>query len=564
MSTDEQQQQASTKRSPRKNIILRGVEISPGLASGKAFIYKDVLHRDQDIYAIQHHQIPQEHSRIKNAFEHVRKELRESAERVEAELNTELAGIFLAQEAILADPELTRETLAELEKELVNAEYVLQRVFRRWERKFRKMEDATFSQRADDIVDLGRRVLSSLQGLQAHILEKLPQGSVVVAQRLLPSDTIFLSSKSAVAVLVEYGGTGSHAALLTRALGIPAIGQIPDILSRIQHGEQLLVNGTENTVVCSPDQETLDAFTRQMDRYHERVECSQQRCHETAITSDGRTIEVMANITNREDVEHALKYGADGIGLYRTESFYLSQSMLPTEEQVLEHLRQTLAPARDFSITIRLLDVGGDKQLPYLSLPHENDPFLGRRGVRLLLEFPDLLETQLKAILRMSDSFTLRIMVPMVTLVDDMREIRQHLERLTTEMGLAEIPLLGAMIETPAAALCVKELSEFSDFFSIGTNDLTQYTMAVGRENPLVGKYFLDDHPVIFKLLTLICEQAGDVPVSLCGELAGNTNATRRILETGLHSLSVPAPQIPMLKETIRETRAIPAISKGR
>ena len=260
----------------------------------------------------------------------------------------------------------------------------------------------------------------------------------------------------------------------------------------------------------------------------------------------------MANVTCREDIERALEYGADGIGLYRTESFYLAQRNLPTEQDVYDDMLHTLTPAEDLPITVRLLDIGGDKQVPYLTLPSESDPFLGRRGVRMLLEYPDLLTTQLKAILRLSQRFHLHILVPMVTFADEMQQVRQMLDTTAREAGIEAIPPLGTMIETPAAALCVDELRPFSDFFSIGTNDLTQYTMAAGRENPLVTSYFRDDHPAVLKLVKMVSEQIAHTGLSLCGELAGNPDMTEQLLQLGIRTLSVSAPLIPLIKATIR------------
>jgi phosphotransferase system enzyme I (PtsI) len=535
-----------------QNIILTGSRISPGMAMGRAFVYQDILQRDYELYDIEEHQVAEEHRRIEQAIEEVRQDLQVSANRVEQELNTELAEIFRAQEVILSDVSLLEEILEELQQELVNAEYVMQRVLRRWERKFRIMEDVVLRQRADDMADLNRRLLRALQGIHAHILENLPENTVLVAKRLLPSDTVFLSGQSTVAVVVEYGGPGSHAALLTRALGIPAVGQIPDVLHHIQPGDMVLIDGSQGTVIVSPDANTLISFERRVQHYQVYIAKTKTHCHKSAKTLDGLNIEVMANITCREDAEQAFENGADGIGLYRLESFYLSQKIFPSEQDLLEEMEQTLMPVKEKPMTVRLLDIGGDKELPFLHLPSEGNPFLGRRGIRLLLEYPDLLDTQLKAMVQLSRTFDVRILVPMVTFAEDMERVRDRLCKAAAEFGTDTSPPLGAMIETPAAALCVERLLKYSDFFSIGTNDLTQYTMAAGRENPLVSNYFRDDHPAVVKLLQIILNQVGNTPVSLCGELAGNTEALSRILGIGLRSLSVPPFLVSIVKESIR------------
>jgi phosphoenolpyruvate-protein kinase (PTS system EI component) len=313
-----------TDKQYAQNMLLSGSRISPGMAIGRAFIYRDVLLRDYALYDIEEHQIAEEHQRIEHALEEVRQDLQRSANRVEQELNPELAEIFRAQALILSDVSLLEDILEELQQELANAEYVMQRVLRRWERKFRAMEDTLLRQRAEDMADLNRRLLRALQGIHAHTLEDLPENSVLVAKRLLPSDTVFLSRQSTVAVVVEYGGPGSHAALLTRALGIPAVGQISDLFQHIQPEETLLIDGSQGTVLVSPDAETLASFTRRMSHYQGQIAEAKVHCHEPAHTLDGVHIEVMANITCREDAEQALENGADGIGLYRIESFYLS------------------------------------------------------------------------------------------------------------------------------------------------------------------------------------------------------------------------------------------------
>lgn len=538
---------------PIEHQTLTGIQIAPGLARGQAFIYQDILQRDIELYDIEDDQVPEEHQRLTRAIDLVRDDLEMSASRVEEDFDRELADIFRAQQAMLDDVSLTKELLQELQQGLVNAEHITRRVLRRWERKFREQENARLSQRADDIADLSRRVLRALQGIHAHTLETMPDGSVLVARRLLPSDTIFLSRQSTVAVVVEFGGQGSHAALLTRSLGIPAVGQIADILTVIQAGDMLYVNGNEGIVTVNPESDARAAFEEQIADYRHVQRNARQHCREAARTRDGVRIDVSANVSCREDAEQAADYGADGIGLYRIESLYLARKILPSAEELRDTLTHTLEPLRGKPATIRLLDAGGDKELPSLNLPAEKNPFLGRRGIRLLRVYPEVLRTQLKAILHVGRDADVRILVPMVTLPDDMRVVRQQLDELGHELELEQLPPLGAMIETPAAALGADAVRQYADFFSIGTNDLTQYTMAASRENPHVSAYFQDDHPVVLKLVRLTLDQAGTTPVSVCGELAGNLPGLPKLLRAGIRRVSVPAPLIPMVKERIRQ-----------
>jgi phosphoenolpyruvate-protein kinase (PTS system EI component) len=275
-------------------------------------------------------------------------------------------------------------------------------------------------------------------------------------------------------------------------------------------------------------------------------------CHEPARTRDGASVDVMANVGCVEDFVSAAENGADGVGLYRMEQYYLSRKTPPTEEELLATLHRIAASMKGKPITVRLLDMGGDKPIPFLKLPAEDNPFLGQRGLRLLLRYPDLMTTQLRALLVFSGEYDVRILVPMVTLADEMAQVRRRLVELAAEMGVKRIPPLGAMIEVPAAALTVPDILQHADFFGIGTNDLTQYTMAAGRENPLVSDYFTDDHPAVLRLIRLVVEEGGGVPVEICGELAGRIDAVPALLRLGIRALSVAPPLIPGIKAAVR------------
>ena len=533
-------------------LTLVGKGVSPGLALGKAFVYIDVLQRDLELYAIDPSEVNDEQARIEKAFDDVSRGLIIDAKQVEDKLGKKSADIFLAQEAMLRDASVVEELKTTLAKELIDAEQVVRMVFRLLARRFRDMNNETFQARGDDIDDLSRRLLLSLAGIHAHHLENLPANTVLVARRLLPSDTVFLSRASTVAVLAEFAGPAAHAALLARELGIPCVGGIPQLLETVHTGDRVLVNGTEGTAVIHPDLHTLEvvkAFLNDVqpqDNTAEGIQTARRR-----VTFKGVDISVMANVRSRENVVHAMECGADGIGLFRTEPFYMAAKHLPTQKEFAAFLRESLAPARGHPIDVRLLDIGADKNPIYLHLPPEPDPFLGRRGLRVLQEYPDLLESQLRALLEVSQQFPLGILIPMVTLKSDVVQVVELTHRLAADMGIDELPRIGAMIETPAAALSIAVLKPYVDFFSIGSNDLTQYTMAAGRENPLVVDYFIDDHPTILRLIELVVWEAGNTPVSLCGELAGRFEVIPRLLETGIQSLSVSATLVPSVKDAI-------------
>ncbi|MGE0684113.1 MAG: phosphoenolpyruvate--protein phosphotransferase [Candidatus Binatia bacterium] len=542
---------------------LVGQSVSPGLAQGKAFVYRDVLQRDSELYAIDHAQIEEEKTRIDAAIDDVRQSLIIDAKRIEERLGKKSADIFRAQEEILLDASVVTELKRTMDAERINAEQVVRSVFRLLARRFRDMNDAMFRERGDDIDDLSRRLLLSLAGIYAHSLERLPANTVLVARHLLPSDTVFLSRLSTVAVLAEFTGPAAHAALLARELGIPCVGGVSELLETVRTGDVVLVNGDQGTAVINPSAHAQRRFARALDKVQQHRETMAQASRsERAVTLDGVEIAVMANVRSREDVELALHCGADGIGLFRTEPFFLSTKHFPSDREFAEFLFDSLHSVQGRYVDVRLLDIGADKNPLYLHLPPEPDPFLGRRGVRVLLAYPELLEAQLRAVLEVSQYFSLGVLIPMVTTESDVIQIAQRFHQLADEMGIRTLPRLGAMLETPAAALSVPSLKKHVDFFSIGSNDLTQYTMAAGRENPLVAEYFIDDHPTIFRLIELVLRDSGDTPVSLCGELAGRIDVIPRLLSAGLRSFSVPAALVPDIKHALKNASVCSSSSR--
>ncbi len=541
------------KKGRMLNLVGEGV--SPGMAKGQAFIYIDVLKRDSEFYRIDETQIPDEQTRIDRAITDVRQSLTIDAKRIEGKLGKESADIFLAQEAMLLDPSIVEDLKKTLEAERINAEHVIRMVFRLLAGRFRELNDAVLRERGDDFDDLSRRLLLSLAGIQAHSLEHLSENTVLVACRLLPSDTVFLSRATTVAVVAEFAGRAAHAALLARELGIPCVGGVPNLLKTVHTGDVLLVNGTEGTVVINPDAFALQRYEDARNELQQRKDAPAYMLRsERAVSCNGQEVSVMTNVRSREDVELAMELGADGIGLFRSEPFFMSIKHFPSDTEFAQFLLDSLHPARGKHIDVRLLDIGADKNPLYLHLPPESDPFLGRRGVRVLREYPELLEAQLRALLDVSQQFPIGVLIPMVTTERDVLEIAEKLHELADEMGIRELPRLGAMIETPAAALSIPALNEYVDFFSIGSNDLTQYTMAAGRESPTVAEYFIDDHPTILRLIELVVREAGDTPVSLCGELAGRLDVIPSVLQTGIRSLSVAASLVPDVKHAIRNS----------
>ena len=519
---------------------------------GKAFVYRDVLEQDLPAYEVHPDQVDAECERVHRAVEQVLDDLDESARRITQQIGPYQAEIFHAHQMMLHELVQFREVRLEMEREHVNAEVAVYHVFQRWARQMREDESTRFLQRVEDVMDLGRRLVRTLLGISVHPLEIMPEGSILVAPYLLPSDAVFFASRHTAAIVVESGAPGSHCALLTRQIGIPGVASIPGATAAIRTGDTVLVDGSQATVVVEPNEEIRNRFEGQIEEYRTYRARANARCREPALTPDGIYVPVMANIATRADVQVAAENGADGVGLYRLEALFMLHKTLPTEQQLLTEISDTLGPLADKPAIVRLLDVGSDKHLPYLEFAAEPAPCLGMRGVRILLVHPELLRVQLRALLRLSQTHDIRIMVPMVTVSEDMRMVRQTVESEASDLGIPRLPSLIAMVETPAAALCVPDILQFADALSLGTNDLTQYTMAAGRENPLVHRYFRDDHPAVLRLIRLAAKEAGDVLVAVCGELAGRPDAIPLLLDAGVRLLSVAPPLVPIVKEAVR------------
>lgn len=538
----------------KHNVWLSGISIAPGLAVGKAFVYHDILEQDLHAHEIRPDEVDTECERVHRATERVLSDLDESARQVTLQIGPYQAEIFHAHRLMLRELVQSCEIRQEMGREHVNAETAVHHVFQRWSSKMHEAESAGFLQRAEDVADLGRRLVRALMGISVHPLEAMPEGSVLVAPCLLPSDAVFFASRKTAAIVVESGAPGSHCALLIRQIGIPGVASIPDVTAAVSTGDVVCVDGFRGLVVVEPDEEIRESFERRIEGYRIHWAKAKAHCREPAVTKDGISVQVMANIATRTDAQVAAENGADGVGLYRLEALFMLHKTLPSEQQLLAEVSDTLAPLEDKPAIVRLLDAGSDKHLPYLQFTAEPSPCLGMRGVRILLAYPELLKVQLRALLRLSQARDVRIMVPMVTVPEDMRMIREAVESQASELGIAKIPPLIAMIETPAAALCVPEILRFADAISLGTNDLTQYTMAAGRQNPLVHRYFQDDHPAVLRLIRLAAAEAGDALVAVCGELAGRPDAVPTLLKAGVRLLSVAPPLVPMIKESVRNS----------
>jgi phosphoenolpyruvate-protein phosphotransferase len=535
-------------------LIMHGTPISPGLAEGIIHVHRGLLGPIDVPMDIEQHNVEEELSRLDVATTSISADLLALATRVEKEIDSRLANVFAAHQLILDDSSLKEELRREIADNLVSASSAVKTVLLRWERRFLLMESQTFRSRGDDIRDISTRLSNALAGITSHPLDEVPHGCVLAAARLLPSDTVFLADRSTSAVLLEYGSTGSHAALFAREMGLPCISGFPGVVTTAPDGALALVDADTGTVAIRPGKEQKIAFRKKVDEKKHAYHVGRERALAPAVTRDGVTISVLANVGCNEDTEKAMLNGAEGVGLYRMERVYLGRVAPPSADELLNEMRETLAAAKGHTVYVRLLDIGTDKPLPFMRFLAETNPSLGRRGIRLLREYPELMKTNLRALLELAEEFDVRVLVPMVTLPDDVAVVKECFTQLGSELKMSSLPMLGAMIETPAAALSAREIAEHVDFLSFGTNDLTQYAFAADRENAAVERYFNDTSDVIFRLLRTAHEDVPHVPLSVCGELAGRPEQIPKLLQCGIRTLSVAPPLVPIVKETIRNS----------
>ena len=532
-------------------IQLHGKAISPGLAEGILAIYRAPILNDDTPVAIERGSIDAEIDSLKRSTGVITGDLLILAKRVEQATDSSSAAVFEAHQAILNDPKLSEELRHEIQDRLVSAASAVKTVFLRWEQRFLQMESQLFQQKAADMRDIAQRLSNALSGTGNTSFAQMPQGCILVARRMLPSDAVHLAERKIAAVLLEHGQTGSHAALFIRSMGLPCIADIAGLMSRAIPGPLALVDADRGMVIIAPTLQEQDAFRRKVAIHRRIFTRALARTKQPAITRDGVPIAVEANVGCRADTELAVAHGADGIGLYRTEQMYLAGTIPPDSDTLVHEMRSTLEPARGLPICVRLFDIGADKHVSFLPFLSEPNPALGRRGIRMQLALPEMLETQLRAILRLSTEFDIRILVPMVTLPSDLKEVRACMARLAPECGVTTLPSLGAMIENPAAALTLPALEPYADFASFGTNDLAQYVFAADRESASEERYYQDSHAAIFRLLQIAHDDAPRMPLSICGELAGRVAHIPRLFQCGCRSFSVVPPLIPAIKAGI-------------
>lgn len=474
-------------------------------------------------------------------------------------MGEEEAMIFDAHLSFLDDPSFTGEMKNRIKNEKKNAEAICEVVVAEMCNLFQSLDDEYMRARAEDIRDVGSRLLENMERKQ-HLSRSLPPNSIVIAYDLTPSDTVQFSSEI-IGIITSRGSKNSHAAIIARTLGIPAIFGLNGAIERIKDGDHLLLDGENGTIYINPTHETEQTLMEQMRLHSIHTKNALREAAQDTYTADKKRIKIFANIGNTGDIHAALSNHAEGVGLFRTEFLYIENTHWPTEEEQFNVYTQVLRAFPTRTVIIRTLDIGGDKQLSYADLANEDNPYLGCRGIRFCLANKKIFETQLRALLRASVHGDLWVLLPMIENVYQIKETKSLLEECKGDLQKQGIPVnadlkLGIMIEIPAAALTANILAKEVDFFSIGTNDLTQYTLAADRGNEHVRHLYDETHPAVFRLIEMICADAQkeNIPVGICGELASNLAVTEALIRMGIEKLSVSPYTIPKVKQTVRKS----------
>ncbi len=524
-------------------MVLKGIGASPGIAIGKVLLKKDpelkIEKRVKD-------NTEEEIIRLKKAKEKSKKQINELYEHTLNTIGEEEAKIFEAHGMILDDPEFFGQVEEKIKTEKVNVEYALKEVTDIIVKVFENMDNEYMKERAADIKDVSNRVIRILLGVEITDISKLEEEVIIVAEDLTPSDTAQIDKEKVLGFITEIGGKTAHSAIMARTLEIPAVVGVEGITSKVEDGDIVIFDGDEGEVIIRPEEKKLEEYKNKKEKFESFRKRLEELKGAKSVTKDGIEVELVANIGTPKDVDGILRNDAVGVGLYRTEFLYMDRDQLPTEEEQFEAYKEVAERLEGKPVVIRTLDIGGDKELPYLELPKEMNPFLGYRAIRLCLDRTDIFKPQLRALLRASTHGDIKIMFPMISSIEELRQAKAVLEEVKEDLRKENIKFneeieVGIMVEIPAVAVLSDQFAKEVDFFSIGTNDLIQYTTAVDRGNRQISHLYNQFHPALLTLVKTVIENGhkAGIWVGMCGEVAGDPKLIPILIGMGLEEFSM-------------------------
>jgi phosphotransferase system enzyme I (PtsI) len=541
---------------------MKGIGVSPGIVIGEVLLKeeKQIIIEKKDIISYK-----EEIQRFKMAIENSKSEINGIYDSVLKSIGESEASIFEAHLMILEDPEMLEQVEKKIEDNKVNAEWALKEISEMFISIFEDMDNEYMKERAADIKDVTSRLMKKLMNIEEVNFSKLASEVIIVARDLTPSDTSQIDRNKVLGFITEIGGRTSHSAIMARTLEIPAIVAVKDITTKVKNGDLIVFDGEEGLIYINPEEQIVRLYEHKKAEYNKAQKELNLLVGKESITTDGITVELAANIGTPKDLESVINNDGEGIGLFRSEFLYMDRKTAPSEEEQYIAYKEVAEKMKNKPVVIRTLDVGGDKELEYLNLPKEMNPFLGYRAIRVCLDKVDIFKTQLRAILRASAYGNIKIMFPMISSIEELRAAKAILQQVRNELNKENIAFnenleVGIMIEIPAAAIISDLLAKEVDFFSIGTNDLIQYTTAVDRMNEKVSHLYNPFHPALLRLVKMVIDNAHKENkwVGMCGEVAGDPKLIPILLGMGLDEFSMSPISILKAREIIRN------ISKGR
>jgi len=554
--------QRSLAAARRDVRTYKGIGVSPGIAIGRAVIIEK---REASVYRvpIRDEEVEDEVGRFNSAREKTRDELLDLKHKVSRSMGDEYAQIFEAHAMIVTDPSFNDKVVSKIESEQVNAEWAVAEVQEELQARFASFEDTYLKERVADVKDVADRVLKNLQGIAHHDLSEIKHDVVILADDLTPSDTIHFNRRPIVGFASETGGRTSHTSIIAKSLFMPAVIGVPRLTKIIDNEEMIIVDGYEGTIIVNPTQAMIAEYQSRVIRHLEQERRLLENRDLAAVTKDDRRITLQANIELVEELKDAIRFGAEGIGLYRSEFLYISKSpVLPTEDEHFQLYRSLVESCAPRACVIRTFDLGGKKLAREVIGTREDNPVLGLRGLRLCMKKRDMFKQQLRALLRASVYGDLRIMFPLVSGVQELRQVKTLIRELKSELDADGLPYkpdlkVGIMVEVPSAAVIADILAQEADFFAIGTNDLIQYSLAIDRSNENVSYLYEPLHPALLRLIKGVIDagKKAGIPVSMCGEMAADPIYAIVLLGLGLETFSMNPSSVPVIKNVIRAAR---------